>query len=292
MKNIFTKILIITLAVAIVQCKSTDKRNIRKNICEKDVSFTHLGKYVSGLTSSRQGAAIYGNYLVQAHHPAGYSIFDIPSRVALKTGRLQPAADNNHANNLCFSDRFFDESDQFPLLYVSENHTSCIAVNRLASFDSEFELVQHITLPEKIGYYLNAVFDFSQHYIYTVCFRDKNWRTSENGNHLIVSKLRLPGIIEGDVVIDNVIEQFDLPFRTAIQGAFFTNGLIVHGFGINANDDDGLLVIDPHKKCVVREIKTHDIFQDEIEGVSPYGNSILVTIQHGDVYQVKFDMIK
>lgn len=259
----------------------------RKKLVAAPVRHTLLGRFASEIPDSRQGAAVFGEYLFQAHDKGMCDIFDLLSGKKLRTVRLLPAREQNHANNICFSDRRYGRTDQFPLLYVSENKTRGISVNRLASLDGTVEQVQYITLPAQIGYFLNAVIDPAKDFIYTVCFRSRNWRTADDGNRLIVSRLRLPDISEGDVAVE-VIDQFELPFHTATQGAFFTNGLIVHGFGINTNEHDGLVVIDPKKKRIVREIGTHDAFNDEIEGVAPYRGGVLVTLQHGNVFRMDF----
>jgi len=290
MKRFYILVALFSLLTITVSAESLDAPIKRKTLLKGKVTFTSLGKFESSTTGSRQGAAIFQNYLFQAHDGAKCDIFDFTAGKLLKTSPAQPDIAQNHLNTIGFlPGRYYRPTDTFPLLYVSENNLShFITVNRLASMKDDFEAVQRIELPAQIGYYLNAVYDTKKGFIYTICFRNKTWRSAADNNCLLVSKMRLPDVSEGNVTITNLIDQFELPYHTATQGAFFSDGLIVHGFGINVDTHDGIVIIDPAKKAIVREIATHDIFRDEIEGVTSYNGAVIVTLQHGNVFRVDF----
>ncbi len=290
MNRFYVIVAVCSLLTITVSAASSNAPIKRKALVKGKVTFTNLGKFESSTDGSRQGAAIFQNYLFQGHDGAKCDIFDFTSRKLLKTSPAQPDIAKNHLNTIDFlCDRYYRPADAFPLLYVSENNLSYfITVNRLTSLEDDFHAVQRIELPSQIGYYLNAVYDTKRGFIYTVCFKNKTWRSAAGNNCLLVSKLRLPDVGEGNVTLTHVIDQFELPFHTATQGAFFSDGLIVHGFGININAHDGIVIIDPAKRAIVREIPTHDIFCDEIEGVTAYNGAVIVTLQHGNVFRVDF----
>lgn len=290
MKRFYVIVALFSLLTITVSAESSDAPIKRKALLKGKVIFTNLGKFESLTTGSRQGAAIFQNYLFQGHDGAKCDIFDFTTGKLLKTSPAQPDIPQNHLNTIGFlPSRYCRPTDTFPLLYASENNLShFITVNRLASLKDHFETVQRIELPAQIGYYLNAVYDTKKGFIYTICFKNRSWRSAAGNNCLLVSKMRLPDVSEGNVTLTNVMSQFDLPFHTATQGAFFSDGLIVHGFGINTGAHDSIVIIDPAKKAIVREIDTHDLFSDEIEGVTAYNGAVIVTLQHGNVFRVDF----
>ena len=68
---------------------------------------------------SVQGADCYGDILFQFQHTnSAVLIYDLKEKEYLGRVPLPPNA-HNHCNNVSFSRLFYEEGDEFPLLYVS-----------------------------------------------------------------------------------------------------------------------------------------------------------------------------
>jgi hypothetical protein len=164
-------------------------------------------------SKSMQGSAVYGSILFQ-FVANNYCIFvyDIEKKEYL--GTIYCKSNNKwHNNQATFSHTFYEESDEFPLLYTSQIHPDeqSIQVWRIMRNDNLFELqlVQSLRLPvdtdENNLYHFNMVIDDNDEYFYLY---SRN-RTTSMGQ---ISKWELPDphISKLSLTEENMLEHFSI----------------------------------------------------------------------------------
>jgi hypothetical protein len=95
----------------------------KKAYTTKTVYVPNIGYWDNTTNYAQQSLAIYGGYIFLFYHSGYCKILDVNTFEVLYSFQLgSPIShSNNHCGNACFSEQFFDESDEFPLLYIS-NH--------------------------------------------------------------------------------------------------------------------------------------------------------------------------
>ena len=142
---------------------------------ETDIgSITHYMDFQNNVSStSRQGCAVYGDYLFVFHNTN--DVIEVYSIIQKKLDQIIRLTGSDlynteyHCNNANFGQNKFSSEDFFPLLYVSMEHINqrCILVLRIKDNDSglSVELIQKIELPtlEVLSiYYPNCYIDIAE----------------------------------------------------------------------------------------------------------------------------------
>ena len=265
-----------------------------------------------------QDGAIFGNYLFRLHANGHLFVFDVS---ALGNSddviSIHPIGDYQipftdgvvpHSNTAVFSTEYYDESDEFPLLYLNvynnyqkneDKHEGECLVYRILREGSAFslKLVQIL----KIGFvnegelwrsapdytdirpYGNFVIDNEKNELHVFTMRDKDKTTR-------FFSFALPSVFEGEMDENGVrhfilkkkdiLSCFDTEYFHFVQGACFRRGRIYSTEGFNESIHPQIRVVDIEQQ---RLIQTQDLFEiglpDEAEfmdfkdGVCYYGDA-------------------
>ena len=247
--------------------------------------------------SSVQGAAVYGKYLFQFNNfRERCAVYDLEADKLVQTIELERDK-LLHCNNANFSRQYYDESDPFPLLYISMENIlkHNVMVYRLTGKEGDLRMepVQTITWPkpEDCGcYYPNVILDNENGKIIQMGYTQNNFHVAE-GNKLIIRVYPLPSRENGDVTFTpaDAEKTFELPCVTATQGAFCRNNRIYQIYGINLQEGLSLRVIDLDREKFVTCVDLPDIgIKSEQEGIGFYKEGIIMTGQDRRVHFLTF----
>ena len=258
-------------------------------IKEDSLYITSLQYYMPQQASSPslQGAALWGNYIFQCeNYNKRLTVYDVVEKKYV--GEI-PLVYNKyyHNNQAAFSNIYFEDSDEFPLLYVSQIliQAQNIQVYRIQRQDTLFNatLVQVIRLPndtdENNLAHCNIVFDKLNHfYLYS-----RN-RTTCMGQ---ISKWKIPDPHKGDVILreEHMLDHFSLSYSLLYaQGGTMLGDKIYFGQGIPGKSDLMLRIVD---------VKTHDEFSFDLkemkfykepEGLMLYDGNFVLSTNRGGFY--------
>jgi len=244
-----------------------------------------------GISTYGQDGCVYNGLNFEVGNQGTFKVTDMETLTNYGNFELdQKETILPHANSVCFGNEFYDENDEFPLLYINAyNNTSlpkgaCYVyrVQRDSSNQFTTTLVQTI----RIGFtnnelwsdssddrpYGNFAVDTDNNYLYVFTMR--------NGLKLTrFFKFNLPKLSDGETVILNtsdIIEYFDTPFQPYIQGCQYYKNKIFSSCGINSAvaNSSSLRVIDLLSKTEVANIPT-SIITNEPETVAFYNNKMV-----------------
>lgn len=243
------------------------------------------------VSTSVQGGACYGKYYFQFTDTMdSCAIYDMEQK-SLVQEITMTGVSHVHCNNANFGPDFYNASDEFPLLYISneyiDNHN--VLVYRITKTDSVYglEQVQTITWDAPISnsvYFPNGVIDTEARKIVQLGYITNSYEASAE-NKLIYNTFNLPDFSTETVTLtDNEkIDSFTLPSVRAAQASFFFNGKIIQAFG-GQSGDHTIRAIDLTRKCFtnILDMNNEKIPSGrnvEIESVFVYdGNLYGVTI--------------
>ncbi len=302
---------------------------------EKYMQFKNTSALLSERKQSVQGFAVFGDIAFVSFHSGVCAAYDLVSRNEPPIGQFRFGSYNagepdnryaNHANQGMFSKQYYEEGDEFPLLYVTagnsgeqdeEGYIGYCAVERITRCGGEFssECVQKIlynntgiedTPWETPGWGWFAYFaDTEKGFLYTLSARYRTkmeFIDKYNENNYIVTKYRLPAIREkGEKVVlhpTDIVDQMLFPFDVLLtQGGVLKDNCIWYTFGTGTETyPNAIRVFDLEKREITHRIDLSDsIFRDEeIECIDFYDGKILVnTAFHafgdGAIYQIDLE---
>lgn len=243
-----------------------------------------------------QGAAIYGNYLFAFH--TGNTIvdvYDLTTNTLVQTINVsENPQGENHANNADFGVDFADESDIFPLLYVTTNTNDEIWVYRVSGTIGNLVMTkQQIINLDVVGNGIWGISSFAvdkeNKKIVFAGFKNANYDVSVN-NPIVIGWFELPPIDSDQQIAIADTHYNTAPWIYAIQGIFARAGKVYVAFG-NTHVSAGICIYDYNCGILTNKIKIEtSLFGDyfEPEGLCYYNNSIIMTSQHLKVYQFTF----
>lgn len=240
-----------------------------------------------------QGASIAGGELFQLHDGnKPMVVYDMTDGNFLTEISVEPRK-TWHNNTACFSNTFYEKSDSYPLLYVSEEnikeHKAVVyRINKTQGASMTAEIVQTLIFPEPIEmglYYPNIAVDDEAGFLYLTGFSRESWNKSERGNAVQILRFRLPSVKEGPVVkfcTKDILKRYCTDFKLATQGAAIRGGRLYQVFGL------------PGNTCLTcTDLETGDeVFRSELngipgepEGLGFYDDRLIVTCNDGNVYR-------
>lgn len=224
-----------------------------------------------------------------------------------------------HANAVCFGTEYYEDGDEFPLLYANvynnfakceDRHEGECLVYRIMREGNSFKstLVQMIKIGfvedremwkstegnEDIRPYGNFIIDRDSNVLYAFVMRDKPFNTR-------YFSFDVPKVREGEynseygipvrtLALSEVKDYFDTDYHRSIQGACVHNGIIysVEG-GTRGEHVPGIRVVLPDKK----RLSLYACFSDmgvclEPEGIDFVGDVCYYVAGHGDTYIIEF----
>ncbi len=241
-----------------------------------------------------QGADSYGDFLFQFHNAnAAVNIYNLKEKEFVGTVELI-ANKSNHCNNASFSSIFYNETDEFPLLYVSGDSGSYnhVQVYRIIKVGASFTFVQiqEITLPkatkENNLYWSGVVMDNDNICMYIYA----------NTNGAQIAKLNIPDINQKEVVLmdDDILEHYTLEKFTHQQGAVIHKGMMYVFDGVPQwGDTNYLRIIDLKNKDDFAKINiTEKGLKAEPEGAFIYKDVLYCATNNSGIYKVKLDFLE
>ncbi len=287
-------------------------------------------QYITKIKDGRQDGAINGGYLFSFDHKGVCTVYEIKSLEHTEGGTAEPFAEFildkediivPHSNSVMFGNEYYDEKDEFPLLYTNiyNNYAGCddklkgvCLVYRIQRNDRNFksDLVQIIRIgftedeslwkssgkKEDVRPYGNFAIDKDRGLLYAFTMRD-------NTNTTRYFSFNLPKVTDGEIcekynvkqVILNasdIREYFDCDYHHYVQGACCHDGKIysLEGFTNSPENPPVIRVIDTKLK---KEILFKE-FADFGTNIEPemidFENDVCYYITHsGDVYKLFFD---
>lgn len=274
-------------------------------------TFEHIWNMEKG-----QDGAIYGDYIFRFDAKGEGKVYSAAEKKMISTfslGQLDVLVP--HSNAVCFGTEFYQEQDEFPLMYsnIYNNYSKeedrlegVCCVYRLTREGKEFQatLVQVIRIGfvEELDYwkslegtgdvrpYGNFVVDTDHKKLYAFTMRDKEMITR-------YFAFALPKLAEGEyseaygvnvvtLQISDIETQFDCPYSRYIQGACCHENKIysVEGFS-NDENPPKMRIIDLEAK---REVKIIDFYEMglkvEAEFVDFYKDQLYYSSADGCVY--------
>ena len=283
----------------------------------------------SKIKDRRQDGAIYNGYLFSFDHLGVCSVYKIEDLEDCKNGEAyifsEFSLDKNdlivpHSNSVVFGNEFYDEKDEFPLLYTNiyNNYSEaddklkgvCL-VYRLQREEKIFKstLVQIIEIgftedeklwkssaeKEDIRPYGNFVIDKENGIYYAFTMRDESYTTR-------YFSFTLPGASEGEIcekynvkkVIlkeSDILSYFDCDYHHFIQGVCCYHGRIysLEGFGESQDNPPGIRVIDALNKKEISFEKFEDSgINTEPEMIDFENDICYYSDHHGNMYKLEF----
>lgn len=252
-------------------------------------TFTHLqvGTLQSG-TGSRQGGAIFGDYLFQFHDTlANVCVYNLSTTTNVQKITLTAIA-NCHAGSGGFSKTFYDVSDPFPLLYISSMDERKIYVFRITLVGGSYVMSKIQTITLATGYYLpNITIDAENGKIVIFAYTKNSW-SDPTDNQSVVMACDIPSYSD-DVTISEFENTFSLPFIYAEQGACAQYGTLYLSYGnTNQTLGGGILVIDYMAGFVRNLVGLRAIGTLEPEALGIWANGLVFTTQSGAIYKILF----
>lgn len=180
---------------------------------------------------SMQGADCYDNYLFQFINGFHYATcHDMLSGNRLSFFKFPGAPDgyDYHCNNADFSNTFYYEDDEFPLIYVSQNAPRHVAVCRIFRTNNTFSLDIVQTIVFKDLYSLDIAIDNDNGYMYNYA--------ALGGNKLRLLKYKIPDYrLSGEVTLtkEDILDTLDVVgWIGDYQGAKIKDGFFYFAEGV------------------------------------------------------------
>jgi len=197
------------------------------------------------------------------------------------------ANSSNHAGSGGFGNEYYDESDPFPLLYISAMDERKVYVYRITGTKGSWSIsiVQTISLDTSV-YIPNIAIDRENNMIVAFGYLLNSW-SNEDGNASIIFSCPIPKLAEGDVTISEFSHGNTIPFIYAEQGAFARFGKLYMSYG-NTETKAGAFVIDYVAGVAVSHLDFSAIGTFEPEAFCQHGDKIIMTDQNGNIRQLSF----
>lgn len=284
---------------------------------------------ISKVKGGRQDGAVFGDYYFSFNHRGECTVYRMDALDIGQDGEAEIFSEfvldksdiiMPHSNSVTFGNEYFDEKDEFPLLYTNIYNNYAKAENplkgvclvyRLQRCDKHFEtklvqmfevgFVEDETLwksavePEDVRPYGNFAMDADNGILYAFTMRDNTQSTR-------YFSFPLPKVTEGElcetygvkkVVLreEDLLQYFDCDYHHYVQGACCSEGKIysLEGFTDSVENPPAIRVIDAQLQ---KEIlyKQFDELGTNIEPeMIDFENGICYyTDHHGNMYIINF----
>ncbi|MBQ9636520.1 MAG: hypothetical protein IJV36_01320 [Prevotella sp.] len=272
--------------------KSTDDDDIEPSSDYSSQRITKISYLMNTIGSeySCQGSALYGTTLFQfVNGNSSVYVYDVEKKEQLGT-IVTKRNSNWHNNQAAFSHTFFEEGDEFPLLYTSQISPSeqSIQVWRVVRTEELFELqqVQSIKLPydsdENNLFHFNMVIDDKDEFFWLY---SRN-RTTSLGQ---ISKWELPNPHAGNLTLteEDMLSRFpvDLIMSDAQGGTMFGQR-IYFVQGVPSRSSLQFHIVNVNTQLVTSFNLRDYNFKVEPEGLSFYRGRFICSTNRRGIYEI------
>jgi hypothetical protein len=194
---------------------------------------------------------------------------------------------SGHGGSASFSDEYYDENDQFPLLYVSAQTAPCtVYVNRVTTSSSE--LIRTLRFPlESSGYFADHVYDEPNATMYVVGYTENNYSSDLSGtNKVRVSVWNMNNMTENNdgTYTPEFIRSFEIPFIYVMQGKVYHDEMIWICSGYYTSSSHSYIyAISPVDGTLLHTIDLETV--KEVEGLSFISQNEMIVGLAGATYK-------
>lgn len=268
-----------------------EKIDVKSYQYTKELLFTESNSSSSYI----QGSACFGKYLFQFYDTNDtIDVFNLEEKSFTQTIRLT-AVSTYHCNNANFGNEYYTQSDEFPLLYVSQENVAehkCLVYRVIGTEGSwSVKLVQTITLPtpsDDFMWYPNCIIDTQNSKLIAAGLGNNPWSPGTN-NVIRYKVFSLPKLNKGNVTLSlsDIEDSIEVKHYSTTQGGFILNNKIYQVFGMSDSAQLNVTDLSTHK--VISKINiTGDGINVEPEGCFLYDNSICVNFVNGQIIKFNF----
>lgn len=245
-----------------------------------------IENYLSFSVANAQGFDISNGVLFQFRGSGSINnimnTYDCTLQSAITTGIT---TNSQHGDSASFSDEYYDETDTYPLLYVTaDTNPALVYVNRVT--ESSSTLVRTLSFPlDKTGYYAAACCDFENDIIYMVGYTEQNYLTDNGGSNKVnISKWDLSSLTDNgnDTYTPEYISSCERSFIYCMQGQQFHDGLMWIASGYS-NHAGYIYAVRPSDGDIRHTINLNTT--SEVEGLSWLDDLHMVVGYQGKNYQ-------
>jgi len=260
----------------------------RIDLVGQNYSVAYIGQEGAGV-DTRQGGAIFGDYLFQFHNTLeSIVVFKLSTATTVQTFSLTAQPDC-HANSGGFGKTYHTAGDPFPLLYVSSQSEKKIYVYRITGEEGNWSIALVQTITVNVDFYLpNIAIDAWNERGVLFGYTKNSW--SDTTAKSRICWFNLPPLSSGDVTISDFNDYFTLPYIYAQQGACARFGKMYLSFGNTQQGQatGGIIVIDYTNKNVDSYLDLYAIAPGsfEPEAIGIWGGGLIVTSAGGGVYKL------
>ena len=250
---------------------------------------------------SVQAGTAYGNYyfIFNNQHSTMY-IYNLATKTSLGSVSMTSGS-KDHCNTCSFGNIFYDQNDDFPLIYTSgsqDGNYNHIQVWRIQLIESTFSIskVQEITLPSgaegNIWHWGQAFLDNEKNHL---------WYASSSSDLLYFSRFSVPSIFDdNDDVISSVTlaesdrtDYFTTYKMANQQGGVMKNGILYWFDGVPAwGTLTKLYVYDIWGKNLINIVDIYNTLNitEEFEGAGIYNDTLVANVIGGTsaIYEIYF----
>ena len=272
-----------------------------------------------------QDGAVFGETLFRFDHLGNCSVYDIralkepenepPTLLPIaeftldRVGEITP-----HGNAVCFGTEYFNEGDEFPLLYNNIYNNYAKAEDRLVGvccvyriFRTEGGFSSELVGLIRIGFtedeiwrsadvddvrpYGNFLIDRERGRLYAYVMRDGDRKTRYFSFGLPSVKDGVPDPRTGVKTItlkkEDILDYFDTPYHNFIQGGIARDGRVYEVEGFNSEIHPAVRIIDFDKRCEVHHTDFCLMgFDTEAEMIDFLGDTLIYSDAHGVIYRL------
>lgn len=192
---------------------------------------------------------------------------------------------SDHGDSASFSNEFYSESDDYPLIYVTaDTNPAKVYVNRVTPTTSE--LIRTLSFPlERTGYYAAACIDFENDIIYMVGYSENTALSDNDGsNKTVVSKWDMGNMTDnGDnTYTPAFISSYERPFIYVMQGQQYYDGMLWISSG-GTNVRGYVYALDPIDGTLLYTVDSGT--ETEMEGIAFISPTEMVFGLQGGAYK-------
>lgn len=212
------------------------------------------------------GFDVYNGVIAQIMANDKLYLFDL-SDGSLIASALSIAA--SHGDSASFSTVKYQESDEFPLFYVtSDTNPAKVYVNRISTTSTS--LIKTLSFPlDKTGYYAAHAYDEEHQIMYMVGYSEQNFQTDDGGNNkTLVSLWDMTQLTDNgnSNYTPSFISSYERAFIYVMQGQQFFDGYIWISSGYNDGGMQYIYAMNPSDGTIAHTITLDD--HVEIEGLA------------------------
>lgn len=223
-------------------------------------------------------------------------VLDLNSKEWLEAGALP---DKSHHNNAQFSNIFFRDGDQYPLLLLSRGSyapdQNCVYIVRITETDGRFHfsLIKTIRNTIKEAVYNGSwVIDCEHKRLFLYTMTSGDYRVTE-GNFFCVFSFNLPDITNAkDVTLgyEDVIDRWEYSYLT-LQGGTYCNNYLIFNVqsleSVNGRKDlvtnKDVIAVNSMTGRIEAILPLEETI--ETEGIAVFDNKLYVSFKHGSPNQ-------